>query len=112
MSAIDDLITEFYDRIATLSWKLRDYRDWVSSYEKMRDNGPDWVTKDGRRMKLRNISEDHLENLISYVQRRDPDNTTHWYDVLKAEKKYRELKREIPLLEVELTRLKYLEQEL
>jgi hypothetical protein len=104
MSAIDD--QHFYNHMTSLSWDLDDYTEWMASYESQRDGYPDWVTKDRQHIKVRDITNSHLENLIHFVYRKDPDNETHWIDVLKAEKRYRELKKKVPQMKAELAHMR------
>ena len=106
MSAIDDQITNFYNHMTSLSWELDNYTKWMASYESQRNKYPDWVTKDGQHIKVRDIMDSHLENLIPFVSKKDPDNETHWLDVLKAEKRYRELTKKLPQMKVELAHMR------
>ena len=99
MSAIDDEIQSFFDKIASISWCINDYKRWMKEYEKQRDNYPNWITKNGEHIKIQNIENTHLDNLIKFMGKKDPENA--WTFAFKYEKKYRELKKKIPEMENE-----------
>lgn len=102
MSAIDKEIASFYAEVASLKIEIDDCKKWIADYENKRANYPAWVTKDGQHIWVYEIDEDHLDNLIPFVQRKDPENKTRWVDVFKAEQKYRRLKNELPYMRAEL----------
>ena len=91
MSYIDNEIQRFFDHKVSLSWAIDDYTKWMQDYKSKRNKYPDWITKDGIHIKVCDISDQHLNNLIPFVEKRDPENKTHWVDVFKAEKRYRAL---------------------
>lgn len=102
MSAIDDKIGDFFDHMASLRWQIDDYTKWMKDYEEKRMTYPAWETKDGTLIWVYEIEDIHLDNLIPFVQKKDPTNKTHWVDVFKAEKRYRELKAKMPTMMAEL----------
>ena len=102
MSLIDEQIGQFYDHIASQSWNIDAYEKWMKDYESKRMNYPAWETKDGRHIWVYEIEDSHLDNLIPYIQRQDPENKTHWIDVFSAERKYRELSKKIEKMKSEL----------
>ena len=101
MSFIDDQITGFYDHMASVSMDIADYERWMADYEKMRYSYPDWVTKDGTHHKVCELSDSHLENLIAFIKKHDPENKTHWYDVFDAERTFRKFKEKVEQLKKE-----------
>lgn len=111
MSTIDYEITDFYNHMAGLAWDIDDYTKWMKAYETMRLGYPTWVTKDGKKLRIYEISSSHLDNLIEFIQKKDPDNKTKWVDVFKAEKRYRELALEIKKLKTEYDRMQSISDE-
>lgn len=107
MSAIDNEIARFCDSMACLRWDIEDYEKWMRDYEGKRQTYPAWVTRDGTHIWIYEIEDSHLDNLIPFVQRRDPENKTHWVDVFRAEKRYRQLKKELPRMKGELANMEY-----
>lgn len=106
MSAIDDEIQRFYDRMVSLSWGIENYSKWMREYEKYRDEYPAWVTRDGREIKIRDLSDKHLANLIPFVERTDPKNETRWAELLKQEQKYRNFSKKVAEMEAELAKMR------
>lgn len=107
MSAVDDMIAGSCDSMTCLRWDIEDYQKWMADYESNRNNYPAWVTKDGQHIWVYELEDSHLENLIPFVQRKDPENKTHWIDVFRAEKRYRELKAKLPAMKSELQHMEY-----
>ena len=107
MSAVDDMIAGSCDSMTCLRWDIEDYQKWKADYESNRNNYPAWVTKDGQHIWVYELEDSHLENLIPFVQRKDPENKTHWIDVFRAEKRYRELKAKLPAMKSELQHMEY-----
>lgn len=105
MSAIDDEICDFFNKKATLDWELRDAMNWITEYESFRYEYPDWINKDGIHMKIYDITDSHLTNLIAFVSRNDNENKTHWVDVFEQERKYRILKKRISEIKAELDKM-------
>ena len=106
MSAIDDEITRFYDHMVGLSWDIDDYSKWMREYEKLRDKYPAWVTRDGRKIKIRDITDEHLANLIPFVERKDPNNETRWAELLRQEQQYRRLCKKVAEMGAELANMR------
>ena len=97
----------FFGRIASLRWDIENVETWMADYESKRPNYPAWETKDGRHIWIYEIEDSHLDNLIPFVQRKDPENQTHWVDVFRAEKKYRQLAKELPRMKEELANMEF-----
>ena len=93
MIAIDNEKGRFCDKQASLRWDIEDDERWMKTYESWRQYFPAWETKDGQQMKVYEIDDTHLDNLILFIKKRDPKNVTNWVDMFKAEKRYRELKK-------------------
>ena len=102
MSAIDDEISRFLGSMACLRWDIEDYEKWMADYESKRPNYPAWETRGGRHIWIYEIEDSHLDNLIPFIKRKDPENKTHWLDLFKTEQRYRELKKKLPSLKDEL----------
>lgn len=92
MSWIDYDIERFYDSMVTLRLEMEDYKKWIQNYLSFRDKYPDWITKGGQHIMLKDLTDSHLNNLILFVKRKDPENKTNWIKILEQEKTYRELK--------------------
>ena len=107
MSAVDDMIAGFCDSMACLRWDIEDYEKWMADYESKRPNYPTWETKDRTLIWIYEIEDSHLDNLIPFIQRKDPENKTNWIDVFRAEKRYRELKAKLPAMKSELQHMEY-----
>lgn len=111
MSAMDYDIARFYDRMASLRWNIEDYEKWMADYESKRQTYPAWVTKDGTHIWIYEIEDSHLDNLIHFVERKDPENKTHWVDVFRAEKRYRRLRERLPSMKMELMNMEVFSDE-
>ena len=109
MSATDNLISDFYDTMCGYRWKISDREEWVRKYEEARRDYPEWETRDGRKMRVEDIGDTHLENLIPFIKRRDPENKTHWVDAFECEKRYRKIKSELPKMRKELREMERFE---
>lgn len=92
MAAIDNLVSSFFNELITLRWDIEDYTSWMKKYESQRYKYPEWITKSGKHIKIYDLEDSHLDNLISFVAKKDKENKTHWIDVLKSEQRYRKLK--------------------
>lgn len=102
MSVIDYEIAHFFDNMMCLRWDIEDDEKWMKDYEAKRPNYPAWETKDGQHLWIYEIEDSHLDNLIPFMEKQDPENKTHWIDVFRAEKKYRWLKKKLPSKKAEL----------
>ena len=111
MSATDNEIARFCDSMACLRWNIEDCEKWMADYESDRQNYPAWETKDGQYVWIYEIEDSNLDNLIPFVQGRDPENKTHWIDVFRAEKRYRKLKRKLPSMKAELLNMEMVADE-
>lgn len=63
--------------------------------------------KNGKTIELHNMTDEHLNNAIALVERKEPNNC--WVKILKQEKKYRELKQKTKNIKSELNRMKEIE---
>lgn len=111
MSAIDNEIARFYDSMACLRWRIEDNEKWMADYEGKRQNYPAWVTKDGTHIWIYEIEDSHLDNLITFVHRKDSENKTNWIDVFISEKRYRQLKSKLPSMKAELMNMEMVADE-
>ena len=102
MSQIDEDIASFYQRKASLEWIIQDHTKWISEYLTIRETLPDWRTKEGNFIKIKDMTDLHLHNVISYLRTKDPNDTHHWINVFCQEQKYRQLRCEINTLIEEL----------
>ena len=102
MSTTDNEIARFCDSMACLRRNIEDCEKWMADYESDRHNYPAWETKDGQYVWIYEIEDIYLDNLIPFVQMKDPENKTHWIDVFRAEKRYRQLKAKLPSMKAEL----------
>lgn len=101
MAQLDYDEQRFYDHIIAIRCAIEDYEAWCKKYLEQREFYPTWKTKEGRELKIQDITDSHLENLIPFVLKRDPNNQTHWFDAFKREKYYRQLCKEIKDLKAE-----------
>ena len=110
MSQIDDDIQRFYDSMVILRWDMEDNKKWIEKYLSFRDEYPDWITKEGQHIKLKDLTDSHLNNLIPFVKRKDPDNKTNWIKILEQEKTYRGLKIKLNKSQEELAYMEEVEE--
>jgi hypothetical protein len=81
----------FFGEVAEAHLELDELTRWKEHYESKRDKYPPWITSSGQRIKVNDIEDSHLDNLLKFVKKKDPNNETKWYDAFKAEKFYREI---------------------
>ncbi len=105
------MIAGFLDSMVDLRWNIEDYQKWMADYESKRTNYPAWETKDGKHVWIYEMEDSHLDNLIPFMRKKDPENKTHWIDVFSAEKKYRELKEKLPSMKMELMEMEMIADE-
>lgn len=86
--------TPFTD-YAEAQLELTELEQWKRNYESKRDKYPEWVTKTGQKIKVRDLTDSHIENLLKFIPKKDPNNETKWLDVIKCEKQYRNINNEI-----------------
>lgn len=77
--------------------QIHNIEKWISSYEKARESYPMWITKKGKHIKIENISQNHLNNLLVFVE---PDSG--WFEAFQQENTYRKLKVQLRQLKKEL----------
>lgn len=77
--------------------QIHNIEEWMASYEQARKSYPMWITKQGKHIKIENISQNHLNNLLSFVE---PDSG--WFEAFKQESTYRKLKVQLEQLKKEL----------
>lgn len=65
MSAID----EAEDRLFTSIMKHRDQIEWFKKYECSQSRNTIWVCKDGKELKLKDMSLGHLKNALNMLMR-------------------------------------------
>lgn len=99
MAATDNILNDFYDRMASLSIGITHIEGWIRDYENKRKHYPDWVTREGVSIKLQDISDSHLENLIPFMKKKDPTNG--WLQAFEYEKRYRKLVKKLNLMKLE-----------
>ena len=83
----------FFNHVFSVRMSLESNRSWMRDYVEKRSKYPDWVTRDGRSISVKDISDEHLENLLKFLP-----NGNVWHDVFMCEKKYRylcDLEREV-----------------
>lgn len=81
----------FFSEVAETHLELDELTHWKEHYESKRDKYPPWITSSGQQIKVKDITNSHLENLLKFVKKKDPNNETKWYSVFKAEKFYRKI---------------------
>lgn len=91
MAAIDYEIDQMFNKMASLSWELEYSKEWARVYEHRRYSYPDWITKRGEHIKIYNIKDSHLNNLISYLTKRksndsDKEAIDWWLSLFEWEK--------------------------
>lgn len=103
MSQIDLEIDRFFGEMASMRIDIQEYEDWCRKYESFRHNYPQWITKSGTGISIWNMDDNHLNNTINLIQKKDSDNT--WLKVLNQERTYRELLVKIKTLKEELAKM-------
>lgn len=96
---------QFFNHVANIELELDEKITFKEKYEANRDKYPDWVTKDGTHIKVRDLTNSHLDNLLKFIPKKDPNNETKWINVIKCEIAYRSINQEIQALKEERDRL-------
>jgi len=102
MAGIDFETAGFFGEMASMRMDIQEYEDWCRKYESFRHNYPQWITKSGTGISICDMDDNHLNNTINLIHRKDSDNT--WLKVLNQEKTYRSLKKEIVSLKNSLVK--------
>ena len=110
MSYINYEINNFFDYLMCLRWNIEDYEKWINSYKDVRKNYPDWKTQKGEYIKIENLSDEHLTNLIKFIKRKDPNNKTKWIEIFEQEKEYRKKIKEFLKMKEELINAEYVSE--
>lgn len=95
MSAIDLDIDRFFGEIVSTRMEIEECTKWINDYETKRYDYPCWKTRDGENIPIYNITDSHLDNLIPFIEKQDPNNETNWIELFKTEKFYRTLKKKV-----------------
>ena len=101
MSAIDLDIDGFFGEIASIRMDVQRYTEWCRAYEDF--VYPKWTTKSGEKIALSDMSDTHLENTISLLYNKDPNNG--WLIIMENEKKYRRIKKKLVNLRKKLSEM-------
>ena len=96
-------IDRFLGRVARLRDEITRNKEWMRDYESVRDGYPEWVTRDGERIKVKDITDEHLDRLVPFLERRDPQ--TSWIKVFKDEKTYRDVRKKTEVMRDELSEM-------
>ena len=88
MSAIDYETEQFFSEIASLRIDIQDFEEWCRKYKGFKY--PAWTMKNGKQISLSDMTDMHLKNTISMIEKKNPDNG--WIKILKQEKRYREIR--------------------
>lgn len=95
-----DNITEdrFFFGLFKLRDKISSIEEWMSDYRRQRESYPEWETRNGDKIKVENLTDRHLDNLIKFVK-----PNTGWDIALAQEHKYRQYRFELQKLEKDLS---------
>ena len=95
MSDFTDYMEQmFFSEATNIRERIYESKRWINDYLYKRKSYPEWVTRDGVSIKVEDITDQHLNNLINFLPKRNI-----WYQVFICEKKYRELNKKMPELE-------------
>ena len=91
MSDYTDYMEEmFFNHTFNVRETISSNQRWIDDYLDKRSKYPEWVTRDGTHIKVGDITDNHLENLLNYL----PKDTV-WHNVFSCEKLYRKLSKQI-----------------
>lgn len=65
---------------------------WIEVYESKRDLLGNWTTKDGQSIPIKDLTDNHLNNIIDYLKRNN--RSKEIIDILEVEQKYRKFLKE------------------
>lgn len=94
-----------FSEYAEAQLELEELRRWKQKYERNRYKYPPWVTKTGEQIKVKDLTDSHIEALLNFIPKKDPKNETKWIEVIKSEKQYRTIGMKIFRLEEEIKQL-------
>ena len=87
MSDYTDYMEEmFFNHAFSIRMALESSRGWMDNYIEKRSKYPDWVTRDGRSISIKDISDGHLDNLLNFLP-----GENIWHEIFSCEKRYRYL---------------------
>ena len=86
----------FFSRVSSICQDLYEYKKWIDDYVSKREKYPEWVTRDGKHILVKDVDDNHLENLLNFL----PESTV-WHRVFECEKQYRYLSKKVKELERE-----------
>ena len=92
MASIDFEIDSFYNEMAALRLEINSIDYSMKEFEKNRRQYPQWRMKDGRFIKISDISDEHLNNLICFIKRKGQGNDRKWLWLFENELNYRKNK--------------------
>lgn len=95
MSYYTDYMEEmFFNHVSSVREDLYDFKKWMSDYLDKRSKYPEWVTREGKRIAVGDVDDNHLKNLLNFL----PEGTA-WHRVFLYEKTYRDLCSKVKELE-------------
>lgn len=97
MSDYTDYMEEqFFGHVADVRMRIDSKETWIKDYTSKRESYPCWTTRDGQQIKVENVTDSHLENLLNFL----PEKNV-WHRIFECEKLYRKFKKEISELKKE-----------
>lgn len=86
----DYMEQQFFSEAVEIRETICDTENWINNYLTERENYPKWKTREGKEIAVKDITDEHLNNLLSFLP-----NKNVWHKALMCEKTYRNMKKKL-----------------
>ena len=71
---------------------LQEECEWRAKWASHRQEFPDWITREGKKIPITQLTDDHLDNIIIFLKRKKDEVKVveTWLKILQNERHYRD----------------------